>query len=526
MHRLVPPGMALSADEVRRIAAPATTTVPSFSILATGAIAAVAAAFRSRCNPSPLQLAWNPLRLAVFLHVAIAQDIAVETSRFDLIVVGAGSGGVRAARMAAATGARVAIIEGRFFGGTCVNVGCIPKKLLVYGAHVAEQIQQARGYGWQIDTAQFDWQQLLHNKNREIERLNGVYERLLHNAGVTIIRGWGQLNSDRSISVDGKQFAAERILIATGGKPIVPAFSGSEHCCISDDVFFLERLPRSVVIIGGGYIAVEFAGIFENLGVETHIVHRGGRVLKSFDSECVEFLQKQMTHKGIRFHFNTSVSRITVDNERKTVQLDDGTTITSDLVLAATGRRAELGFIEASNLDFARNADGSLHIDSRYQTSQPGIFALGDVAGSIELTPVALAQAMHFVSQQFGKTSHPPQLDRVPTAIFTQPSFASVGLSEDEARSRGHDVAIFSTDFRALKLTLTDDTQRTFMKLVVDLPTDRVLGAHMVGEEAGEIIQGLAVAINAGATKADFDRTIGIHPTAAEEFVTLRQRTR
>jgi len=447
-------------------------------------------------------------------------------SRFDLIVVGAGSGGVRAARMAAANGAKVAIVEGRFFGGTCVNVGCIPKKLLVYGAHFAESLAQARGYGWDIPNAQFNWQSLLQNKNCEIERLNGVYERLLQNSGVEIVRGWAQLADEKSVSVNGHTLVAERILIATGGKPIRPAFTGSEHCCVSDDVFFLEQLPRSIVVVGGGYIAVEFAGIFANLGVETHLVHRGARVLKGFDAECVEHLQRQMAHKGIQFHFNTNISAISLENSRRNLLLDNGTTLASDLVLAAVGRKSELSFIDRSSLEFERNPGGSLKIDSFYQTSQPGIYALGDVAGAIELTPVALAQAMHFVNQQFGGNSTIPSLDHVPTAIFSQPDFASVGLSEEEARARGHDFAIYSTEFRALKLTITDDTQRTFMKLVVDQATNRVLGAHMVGDEAGEIIQGLAVAMNAGATKADFDRTIGIHPTAAEEFVTMRQRVR
>jgi glutathione reductase (NADPH) len=457
-------------------------------------------------------------------------ELIVSSSHFDLIVIGAGSGGVRAARMSAGYGARVAIIEGRFLGGTCVNVGCVPKKMLVYGSHFAEEFEQARGYGWSASATQFNWQQLIANKNREIERLNGVYQRLLENAGVELIRGWASMTDANSVTVDDRKLTADRILIATGGRPKVPAFTGAGHAIVSDDAFFLPELPKSVVVVGGGYIAVEFAGIFAGLGVTTHLIHRGNRLLKAFDSECVRFLQKEMQKKGVQIQLEREVSRIETEGQRKRCVLNDGSVLDADVVLLAIGREPALDTLFDASAEFARklkrNKDGSLHVDEKYQTSLPGVFALGDIIGGLELTPVALAQAMVFSAQQFGDNVKTADMEHVPTAVFSQPNFASVGLSEDSANEKGFDTAIYLSEFRTLKLTLTEDTQRTLMKLVVDRKTDRVLGAHMVGDDAGEIIQGFAVAVSMGATKADFDRTIGVHPTAAEEFVTMRQPAR
>jgi len=456
----------------------------------------------------------------------------VNASHYDLIVIGAGSGGVRAARMSASHinsgrgGAKVAIIEGRFLGGTCVNVGCVPKKMLVYGAHFAEQFEQAKGYGWTASKLEFNWQQLIENKNREIERLNGIYQRLLETAGVEIIRGWARLSDGKTVTVDGRKITADKILIATGGRPKKASFPGAEHTIVSDDAFFLPQLPKTVVIVGGGYIAVEFAGIFAGLGASTHIVHRGKNLLKAFDSECVQFLQGEMKKKGLQLHAEQEISRIEHIGETRRCVLKDGTVIDADVVLTAVGREPTLDHLLDPSLELARNKDGSLHVDENFATSQPGIFALGDVIGGLELTPVALAQGMVFAANQFGGKAKPTDMQHVPTAIFSQPNLATVGLSEDAAKEQGFDVAIYLSEFRTLKLTLTDDTERTLMKLVVDRKTDRVLGAHMVGDDAGEIIQGFAVAVSMGATKADFDRTIGIHPTAAEEFVTMRQPAR
>jgi len=472
-------------------------------------------------------LAVSRLCLAfVDIHIVLFVRLAVNPSHFDLIVIGAGSGGVRAARMSAGYGKRVAIIEGRFLGGTCVNVGCVPKKMLVYGARFAEEFEQARGYGWTTSALQFDWQRLIENKNREIERLNGVYQRLLENAGVQIIRGWARVTGANSVVVNELELSADKILIATGGRPKKPAFPGAEHVIVSDEAFFLPQLPETVVVIGGGYIAVEFAGIFAGLGVTTHLVHRGNSLLKTFDSECVQFLQKEMQKKGLQLQMEREISHINLLGDIKRCVLNDGTMIDADLVLAATGREPALDRLLDASIDLARNKDGSLQVDANFATSQAGIFALGDVIGGIELTPVAIAQAMVFAASQFGGTAKPADMQHVPTAVFSQPNFASVGLSEDLAKEQGFDVAVYLSEFRTLKLTLTEDTQRTLMKLVVDRKTDRVLGAHMVGEDAGEIIQGFAVAVSMGATKADFDRTIGIHPTAAEEFVTMRQPAR
>lgn len=450
----------------------------------------------------------------------------MSASHFDLIVIGAGSGGVRAARMSAGHGARVAIIEGRFLGGTCVNVGCVPKKMLVYGAHFAEEFSIARGYGWTTSAPQFDWQRLIENKNREIERLNGVYQRLLDNAGVETIRGWARVTGSNTVSVNDRKLTADRILVATGGRPKKPGFPGAEQAIVSDDAFFLPVLPKKVVVLGGGYIAVEFAGIFAGLGVETHLVHRGKRLLKAFDSECVEFLQAEMKKKGLHLHLESEIDRIESRGDLKRCVLKNGDSIDVDVVLAALGREPALEDLLDPSIDLARNENGSLRVDANFATSHPGIFALGDVIGELELTPVALAQAMVFSATQFGGNAKPADMQNVATAVFSQPNFASVGLGEDAAKEQGFDVAVYLSEFRTLKLTLTDATQRTLMKLVVDRKTDRVLGAHMVGDDAGEIIQGFAVAVSMGATKADFDRTIGIHPTAAEEFVTMRQPAR
>lgn len=460
----------------------------------------------------------------------------MSSPHFDLIVIGAGSGGVRAARMSAAHtnagrgGARVAIIEARFLGGTCVNVGCIPKKLLVYGAHFAEEFEQARGYGWTTSATQCNWQQLVANKNKEIERLNGVYQSLLENAGVEIIRGWAQVTAHNQVTVNDRVLTADRILVATGGHPKKPEFPGAEHAIVSDDAFFLSELPKTVVVVGGGYIAVEFAGIFAGLGVTTHLVHRGKGLLKAFDGECVQFLQKEMQKKRQHLHLECEIDRIEAIGKTRRCVLNDGSIIEADLVLAAIGREPAIEALFDPSADFARklekNKDGSLRVNDRYETSQPGIFALGDVVGGIELTPVALAQGMAFAAQQFGGKVKAVDMENVATAVFSQPNFASVGLSEERAAKQGLDVTVYLSEFRTLKLTLTDDTQRTLMKLVVDRKTDRVLGIHMVGDDAGEIMQGFAVAVSMGATKADFDRTVGIHPTAAEEFVTMRQPAR
>jgi glutathione reductase (NADPH) len=444
---------------------------------------------------------------------------------YDLFVIGAGSGGVRAARMSAGYGARVAVAESTWLGGTCVNVGCVPKKLFVYGSHFAEEFADARGFGWDVAASDFDWPRLRDNKTREIERLNGIYANLLNGAGVAIKWGRAVLQDPHHVAVDGEVFSAEHILIATGSWPHVPNVPGAEMAITSNEAFYLERFPERAVVVGGGYIAVEFAGIFAGLGARTTLIHRGPMFLRGFDDEVRCFVAQELRKKHIDLRFDTQVTAIEARGDAKIVQLDSGELLETDLLLYATGRlpnTAGLGLEAAGVLLSAR---GAVVVDQHYRSSVPSIYAIGDVIDQEQLTPVAIAEGMCIASNLF--TDNPPRAvdyELIPTAVFCQPNIGTVGLTEDAARTRfGDDVQIFAADFKPMKHTLSGRDERTLMKLVVRRSDDRVVGVHMVGPEAGEIIQGLAVAMTAGATKAHFDRTIGIHPTAAEEFVTMRQ---
>lgn len=445
---------------------------------------------------------------------------------YDLFVIGAGSGGVRASRIAASYGARVAIAEDTFMGGTCVNVGCVPKKLLVYAAQFHEQFRDSAGFGWQSQTPAFKWPTLLGNKNREISRLNGIYEKLLENSGVAIHNGHAKLLDSHTILVNEQRITAKNILLATGGRPWVPEFPGSDLALTSDDMFFLDELPKRIVIVGGGYIAVEFAGIMHGLGVETHLVYRGELFLKSFDRELREQLAAEMRAKGISLHFSVDVERIEKAGETRVLVLDNGNRLDCDAVLYATGRRPRVENLGLSTTKVELDEKGYIKVDSHYRTAEPNIFALGDVIGGIELTPVALAQGMAVAKTLFRGEPTSVDLDFVPTTIFSQPNLSGVGYSEEEARKRCDEIAVYVAKFTPMKNTISGNPEKTLMKLIVDQSNDRVVGAHMLGGDSGEIIQGLAVAIKAGATKADFDATLGIHPTAAEEFVTMRTRTR
>lgn len=445
---------------------------------------------------------------------------------YDLFVIGAGSGGVRASRMAAQQGARVAVAEDTYLGGTCVNVGCVPKKLLVYAAQFHESFRDSTGFGWQLQSPAFDWPTLLQNKNREISRLNGVYGRLLENAGVTIFNGHARLLDPHTIAIGEQRVTAQTILVATGGWPWVPKFPGSELAITSNDMFFLEQLPQRIVIVGGGYIAVEFAGIMHGLGVETHLVYRGELFLKAFDRELREQLAVEMRSKGIRIHFNTDVQRIGKHNDSLHVQLDKAESIVCDTVMYATGRRPRTDNLGLETTAVALTESGIIKVNEYFQTAEPNIYALGDVIGGMELTPVALAQGVAVVRTLFNGVPTAVDLKNVPTTIFSQPNLASVGCTEEQARADFADVAVYTAKFTPMKNTLSGNPEKVLMKLIVDQSNDRVIGVHMLGADAGEIIQGLAVAIKAGATKADFDATLGIHPTAAEEFVTMRTRTR
>ncbi|WP_032826984.1 glutathione-disulfide reductase, partial [Bordetella holmesii] len=442
---------------------------------------------------------------------------------FDLYVIGAGSGGVRAARFAAGFGARVAVAESRYLGGTCVNVGCVPKKLLVYGAHFSEEFEQASGFGWTPGHPGFDWHTLIQNKNREIERLNGIYRNLLVNSGVALHEGHARIVDPHTVEINGQRHTAERILVATGGWPFVPDIPGKEHAITSNEAFFLKKLPRRVLVVGGGYIAVEFASIFNGLGADTTLAYRRELFLRGFDQSVREHLRDELQKKSMTLRFNSDVARIDkLPDGTLAATFVDGSVLETDSVFYATGRRAMLDNLGLENTSVSLNKQGYIEVNDLFETAEPSILALGDVIGRVPLTPVALAEGMAIARRLFRPAEYRPvDYDLIPTAVFSLPNIGTVGLTTEEAVKRGHRVKRFESRFRPMKLTLTDSQERTLMKLVVDADTDRVLGCHMVGPDAGEIMQGLAVALKAGATKRVFDETIGIHPTAAEEFVTM-----
>ena len=442
---------------------------------------------------------------------------------FDLFVIGAGSGGVRAARMAAQKGARVAIAEAAELGGTCVNVGCIPKKLYSYAAGYAEAFEEAAGYGWVLERPQLDWAHLKRQRAWEINRLNGVYDSLLHNSGVTLLRGWAQLVDAHTVHVTGSDHTAEHILIATGGTPFLPEFPGRDLAITSDSMFDLESFPRRLLVVGGGYIACEFASIFHGLGAHVTQIHRGAHLLGAFDADVRQFLASQMGSAGVEIRLNCQVESVARTSHGLEVITSDRLTFDVDQVLFATGRRPNtqgLG-LEAAGVELDER--GAIAVDGHYQTSAPCIYAVGDVSTSVQLTPVALAEAMVVVDNLFGDKKRKLAYEFIPTAVFTHPNIGTCGYTEAAARAKFGDVTVFATEFKALRHTLSGSTERTFMNLIVDNSSDRVVGVHIVGPDAGEIVQGFAVAMRAGATKAVFDSTVGIHPTIAEEFVTMRE---
>ena len=443
---------------------------------------------------------------------------------FDLFVIGAGSGGVRTARMAAAQGMLVAVVEDRYMGGTCVNVGCVPKKLFVYASGYRESFEDAEGFGWQGQAAaEFDWPTLRDNNAREISRLNGIYRNLLGNSGVTVMDGRGVIDGRQSVRVGDRSYSAERILVATGGWPFVPEFPGSELAITSNEIFSLDKFPQRILVVGGGYIAVEFAGIFAGLGAETHLSYRRELFLRGFDRDVRTFVRDEMAKKHVQLHFNQQVSSIEKQADGALlVHFEDGSSREVDTVLYATGRKPNTHGLGLEKLGVVLHKDGTSGVDDNFRSSVTSIYALGDVTGGPELTPVALAEGMALVKHwQTGQTAE-IDYNNIPTAVFCQPNIGTVGLTEEEARQAGIQVVIYKSDFRAMRHTVSGRDERTLMKLVVDAHSDKVIGAHMVGPEAGEIIQGIAIAIKAGATKSVFDQTIGIHPTAAEEFVTMR----
>ncbi len=448
---------------------------------------------------------------------------------FDLFVIGAGSGGVRAARMAAAEGVRVAIAEDRYMGGTCVNVGCVPKKLYVYASHFRDQFEQARGFGWQTSDVPFDWATLRDNKKTEIQRLNGIYDSLLQNSGAQIINGRAKIVDPHHVEVAGQTYSAERILVATGGWPSVPDFPGREHVTTSNEIFDLPEFPQRIVIVGGGYIAVEFAGIFAGLGAKTTQLYRSELFLRGFDQEVRTFVAEEMVKKGVDLRFQINVERIEKsDSGELNLTLTDGSQLRADCVLYATGRHANTDGLGLENAGVALQPNGAIKVNEQFQSNVPSIYAVGDVIDRVQLTPVALAEGMTLVRQLYQQPADgkPVSYELIPTAVFSQPNIGTVGLTEEQAREQCPQLAVYTSNFRALKHTLSGSEERTLMKMLVDRRTDRIVGVHMVGDDAGEIIQGIGIALKAGATKAIFDQTIGIHPTAAEEFVTMRTPTR
>lgn len=444
---------------------------------------------------------------------------------FDLFTIGGGSGGVRASRMSAGLGARVALAESGRMGGTCVNVGCIPKKLFSYAAHFRDEFDSAAGFGWKLAPPQFDWNRLRDNKDREIERLNKVYEQILSNAGVTVLRDRATLRDPHTVEVGGRTFSARHILVATGARPAFPAIPGIDLAINSNDAFSLKALPRRALVVGGGYIAVEFASIFSGLGVHTTLAHRRGTLLRGFDGEIAERLAVEMGKKGVHFRFGAEPACVTrtAGGELET-QFKDGSRVKSDLVMFATGRSpntANLG-LEAAGVALA--PDGAVPVDSYSKSSVASIHAIGDATNRRNLTPVATAEGMALARTLFAGEPSGLDYENIASAVFANPNLATVGLSEEAARERHGALDVYKASFRSLKHTLTSSDERIFMKLVVDAASQRVVGAHLIGPDAGEMIQGIAIAVKLGATKAQFDATIGIHPTAAEEFVTMREK--
>jgi glutathione reductase (NADPH) len=444
---------------------------------------------------------------------------------FDLFVIGGGSAGVRCARIAASHGARVGIAEERFWGGTCVNIGCVPKKFMVMAAEYGMNARDAVTFGWEIEAGPHDWQRLIAAKDKEIKRLNGIYTRLLDQAGARIFEARASFIDAHTLDVGGERITAERIVIATGGHPVRPEMPGAELGIVSDDAFYLPERPGRVAIIGGGYIAVEFAGIFAGLGAQTHLIYRQPLPLRGFDEDMRVGLAEALASNGVVLHFDTTPVSITQESDHKLLTLSDMTTLELDLVFFATGRAANTAGLGLEAAGVQTGPKGEIPVDDGLVSSVPHIYAIGDVTDRLNLTPVATAEGHALADSLFGNNPRKVSLQNVPTAVFSIPPIATVGLTEAEAAERG-EVKIFVTKFTPMRHQITGRNRRTMMKLVVDAATDKVLGAHMLGEDAPEIIQGIAIAIHCGATKADFDRTIGIHPTAAEEFVTLRTQTR
>jgi glutathione reductase (NADPH) len=443
----------------------------------------------------------------------------------DLFVIGAGSGGTRASRIASGHGAKVMVAEERYLGGTCVNVGCIPKKLLVYASEFGEAVEDAAGFGWDAARPAFDWNKLIANKNSEIARLNRVYEKLLTGAGVEIIRGHAEVVDPHTVVIDGRHISTEYILAATGSWPTKPDLPGAEFAITSNEAFFLERMPRRVAIVGGGYIAVEFAGIFHGLGAAVTLIHRGANLLRGFDDDLRVAFATELRKRAFDLRLGVTVVEIEKIGDVVRARLSDGTALEADLVMFATGRHPHSHGFGLEDAGVKLDAAGAVIVDEYSRSTVPSIYAIGDLTNRKNLTPVAIAEGHAVADSLFGGRPRAIDFDKLPSAVFSQPPIATVGLTETEARARFGAVDIYRSAFKPLKHTLSGRDERALMKLVVEQASGRVVGAHMMGPDAGEIIQGIAIALKCGATKAQFDATIGIHPTAAEEFVTMRTKS-
>lgn len=443
---------------------------------------------------------------------------------FDLFVIGAGSGGVRASRMSAAHGIRVGIAESNFLGGTCVNVGCVPKKLLVYGSHFHEDFEDASAYGWDVEAQGFDWSRLIENKNTEISRLNGIYRNILDNAGVTLYEARAEFIDNHTLKVGDETITAETILVAVGGWPALPEIPGIEHAISSNEIFFLPEKPKRFVAVGGGFIAVEMAGVMNGFGSETTLLYRGPKILRGFDEDVRDTVSTEIQKKGIDLRTGVNIEKIEKTDDGLELTLTDGSTLMTDQVLYATGRAPKVTGLGLEKAGVKTNAKGVIAVDDYSRTNVPNIYAIGDVTDRVNLTPVAIHEGMAFAATVYGGKPTKVDHENIPSAVFSQPPVGTVGMSEAEAREAFGEVDIYRSTFKPMKHTLTGRDEKTMMKLIVNPATDVVVGAHMVGPEAGEIIQGIGIAVKLGATKAQFDQTVGIHPTAAEEFVTMREK--
>lgn len=448
---------------------------------------------------------------------------------YNLFVIGGGSGGVRAARTAANLGARVAIAENYRYGGTCVIRGCVPKKLLVYAAHYAEDFADARGFGWTVPPTEFSWARLVDAKNKEIARLSRVYEDNLLKSGVDVLHGTARLVDGHTVQINDRRFTAEHILVATGGTPFVPRIPGSQHAITSNEVFDLPQLPHRILIVGGGYIAVEFAGILNGLGAQVTLCYRGEQVLRGFDDDVRTHLHDEMVKKGVHVLLHSDVAAIDkLDDGSLSATLSgngQGAPLQVDAVLYATGRVPNTQGLGLAEVGVALDPSGGIKVNAFGQTNIHSIHAVGDVTDGIALTPVAIREGAALANTLFGPSPVSADLTTVPSAVFSQPPIGTVGLTEAQALASHGEIDIYRSQFRNMRHTLSGRDERTLVKLIVDAGSQRVLGAHMVGADSPEIIQGLAIALRMGATKADFDATVALHPSAAEEFVTLRNKT-